>query len=297
MSDATNFAAGLPPVAAPPAERTAAGAPALPKSRFNEFKPYLAPLLISIILLAGELAYGILESYWHTAIAIGAAVVLEIALSYFTTGKFPHLASAYITGISVGILVRTPIPWLFALCSILSISSKYALRVRGRHLWNPSNLGVSVLLFLIPESIAPLSQEWGNYYVVPIIILCFGFLILFSLGRLHVTLTYVIAFSVLSILRSLWTERPIAAELSLLTAPSYLLFMFFMITDPKTTPRTWRRRIAVTLLVAIVETILRLFENVHAPYYALFIVFPVTNLLEIWWDARSAPKMAEPAAK
>jgi hypothetical protein len=59
-----------------------------------------------------------------------------------------------------------------------------------------------------------------------------------------------------------------------------------MITDPKTTPRTWSRQIAVTLAVAVVETILRLFREIHAPYYALFIVFPIANLIEIWWDAR-----------
>jgi Na+-translocating ferredoxin:NAD+ oxidoreductase RnfD subunit len=282
MNDATPAIASVPSAAAP--------APPKP-SRFNQFKPYLAPMLISIILLAGELTYGILQSYWHTALAIGTAIVLEIALSWFATGRFPHLASAYITGISVGILVRTPIPWLFALCSILSISSKYALRVRGRHLWNPSNLGVSVLLFLVPQSIAPLSLEWGNFIWVPIIILCFGFLILYTLGRLHITLTYVIAFSVLSMVRSAFTGHPLEAELGLITAPSYLLFMFFMITDPKTTPLTWWRQIGVTIIVAVVETILRFFENPHAPYYALFIVFPIANLTEVWWESRvkSAP--------
>ena len=269
-----------------------AGSQGKPKpSRFNQIKPFLAPILITIILLAGEITHRILQSYWYTALAIVTAFALEVALSYFTTGRFPHLASAYITGISVGIIVRSPYPSLYALCSILSISSKYALRVRGRHLWNPSNLGISILLFLIPESISPLSLEWGNDRWVPMIILGFGFLILFTLGRLHVTLTYVVAFSALSIVRSILTERPLESEMGLLTAPSYLLFMFFMITDPKTTPRTWPRQIAVTVLVAVVETILRLFENVHAPYYALFIVFPITNLLEIWWDARCAKQI------
>src|SRR5262249_9862845 len=200
-------------------------------SQFKAFVPYLAPILISIILLAGELSYGILQSYWHTATAIVTAILLEIALSLFATGRFPHLASAYITGISVGILVRSLNPWLYALCSFLSISSKYALRVRNRHLWNPSNLGVSILLFLIPQSIAPLSLEWGNHIWVPMVILCLGFLILFTLGRLHITLTYVVAFSLLSMLRSALTERPIMAEIGLLPAPAYLLFMFFMITD------------------------------------------------------------------
>jgi enediyne biosynthesis protein E5 len=259
-------------------------------SRFNKAKPYLAPLLITVILVVGDWNYAILQSYWHTALAIACAIGLEIALSYFATGRFPHLASAYITGISVGILVQTPAWFPFAACSLLSISSKYALRVGGRHLWNPSNLGVSVLLFL--QVVAPLSDQWGNHIAPPLIILAFGSVILFTLGRLHITLTYALAFTVLTFLRSAIADSDWHLELTLLTAPSYMLFMFFMITDPKTTPRTWQRQIAVTLLVAIVETLLRLAREPHAPYYSLFIVFPIANLAEIWWDARTACKKA-----
>jgi Na+-transporting NADH:ubiquinone oxidoreductase subunit NqrB len=263
-------------------------------SRFNQLKPYLAPLLITVILVVGDVYFAVLQSYWHTGLAIACAIGLEIALSYFATGKFPHLASAYITGISVGILVQTPAWWPFAVCSLLSISSKYALRVKGRHLWNPSNLGVSVLLFLVPDVMAPLSDQWGNNVWPPRIIMLFGGVILFTLGRLHISFTYAAAYTLLTYLRCLRTGSDYHVELALLTAPAYLLFMCFMITDPKTTPRTWPRQIAVTLAVAIVETLLRLRGETHAPYYALFIVFPVANLLEIWWDSRKAQRPGPP---
>jgi Na+-translocating ferredoxin:NAD+ oxidoreductase RnfD subunit len=100
---------------------------------------------------------------------------------------------------------------------------------------------------------------------------------------LHITLSYMAAFSGLSLLRGALTGQPALSELGLLTAPSYLLFMFFMITDPKTTPRSRTRQYAATLSVALVETVLRLREEIHAPYYALFIVWPISNLLEIFW--------------
>ncbi len=271
-------------------------------------KPFLAPILISCILLIGELTYHIMEQegWRHTTLAILASILLEMVLGRWATGKWPHLASAYITGISVGILVRSNHLWPYIVCSMLSISSKYALRVKNRHLWNPSNLGVSLLLLLAPESVAPLSQQWGNEYAPVLIIMVLGFLILYTLGRLHISLTYVVAFSVLSLLRtgvnaewswpamrSWWTS-----EIGLLTQPSYQLFIFFMITDPKTTTRTWRRQCAVAVLVAVVETLLRLYggrlfiekADVHAPYYALFIVAPITNLLEIWWDSLHPPR-------
>src|SRR5919205_3688463 len=124
---------------------------------------YLAPLFITFILLVGHLFYGILESYERTALAIVAALVTELVLGRIFFGKWLNLSSAYITGISVGILIRSPAFWPFALCSVLSIMSKYVLRVKDRHLWNPSNFGISAMLFLASETVGSLSIQWGNH--------------------------------------------------------------------------------------------------------------------------------------
>jgi Na+-transporting NADH:ubiquinone oxidoreductase subunit NqrB len=279
----TNFRAGPPPAAPPKSS-----------GQFAEFKPFLAPILISLILVVGNWGYGILEGHWGTAVAIITSIIAETILSKFATGRWPHIASAYITGISVGILVRTPLYWPYVMCSLLAISSKYALRVGNRHLFNPSNLGISLLLLIAPAAVAPLSQQWGNEIWPLLIIFCLGMLILYTLGRVHITITYIIAFTLLSFLRSGITGRVLISELALLTAPAYQLFMFFMITDPKTTPRTKLRQCVVTVVVALVETGFRLMREIHAPYYALFVVFPITNLLELWWDGRKA-RAAKPA--
>src|SRR5258705_2678413 len=123
---------------------------------------YVAPLFITCILLVGHLSYGMLESYKKTALAIVAAIITELILGRIFFGKWLNLASAYITGISVGILVRSPAYWPYALCSVISIMSKYVLRVKGRHIWNPSNFGIAVLLFLAPEIMAGLGILWGG---------------------------------------------------------------------------------------------------------------------------------------
>ena len=268
-----------------------------PQGRFQQIKPFLAPFLITCILAGGQYEYSILEADHEgdifkgmpgTLVAIVVSIVFEMAMGRFATGRWPHLASAYITGISVGILLRTPLIWPYVVCSLLSISSKYALRVKNRHLWNPSNLGVSLLLFFVPGDVVPLSLQWGNDIWVPIIIMCLGAFILFTIGRLHITLTYVAAFSLLAPLRSVFNGFPVETDLGVLLVPSYLLFMIFMITDPKTTTRTWPRQCTVAILVALVDTILRLCRETHAPYYALFMVAPITNLMEIWWESRFA---------
>src|SRR5678816_2849352 len=131
---------------------------------------YIAPLFITFILLVGHLSYGILESYWKTGLAIGTALACELILGRVFYGKWLNLASAYISGISVGILVRSPAFWPYALCSAISIMSKYVLRVKGRHIWNPSNFGIAVLLFLAPETMAILSIQWGNN-LLPIVVI------------------------------------------------------------------------------------------------------------------------------
>ncbi len=149
---------------------------------------------------------------------------------------------------------------------------------------------MSVLLFLAPGGVASLDRQWGNEIWPLAVIWLLGSVILYRLGRLHITLTYVAAFIALSFVRSAWSGQNWINEVAPLTGPMYQLFAFFMITDPATTTRTWRRQCAVAVLVAVVETILRFNEIIYAPYYALFLVSPVTNALEIFWTARLLPK-------
>src|SRR6266550_4857067 len=174
--------------------------PAKRKIRFDN--RYVAPLFITCILLFGHLSYGILESYKKTALAIVAALITELILGRIFFGKWLNLASAYITGISVGILVRSPAYWPYALCSLISIMSKYVLRVKGRHIWNPSNFGIAVLLFLAPETMAVLSIQWGNNYWSVLVIWTLGSIIIWRARRFHISATYVVSFFLFAFLRS-----------------------------------------------------------------------------------------------
>ncbi len=256
---------------------------------------FLAPVLITCILLGGQLTFGILESWTRTLLAISVAILLELVLGRFITGKWPHLASAYISGISVGILIRSPMFWPYALCSALSILSKYVLRWRDRHLWNPSNFGVSAMLFLHPTAVATLSIQWGNSLWPMLIIWCLGSIIIMRLRRFHICLTYVASFLLLSFVRSQITGNPWAASVAPLTGPMYQLFVFFMITDPKTTVCSRRGQCVVAFLVALVEMLFRLAEVVHAPYYALFLVGPTANAIDIAWQGRTRQRALQDA--
>ena len=252
---------------------------------------FLPPILITGILIAAHLSFGILESYVRTGAAIVTAIGAELIMGRITYGRWPPPASAYISWISVGILVRSPYVWPYVLTSLISIASKYVLRVRGRHVWNPSNFGVSAVLFLAPQTVSLLSIQWGNNIWPMAVIWLLGFAIVWRVGRLHISASYVAAFVAFAFLRSAMTGVPWQAALAPITGPMYQLFIFFMITDPKTTVGPRWAQVAVVIVVAFVEMGLRLAEIIYAPFYALFLVGPSALLLEQWLQTRTVRRM------
>jgi Na+-transporting NADH:ubiquinone oxidoreductase subunit NqrB len=265
-----------------------AAAGPLPKGRqwLRLDNRFLPPLLITSILLTAHLSFGILEAWQHTGLAIVTALVTEMALGRITYGKWPYAASAYISGISVGILLRSPFAWPYMLCAFISVASKYVLRLKGRHLWNPSNLGVSLILFLAPDTVSLLSVQWGNVVAPMLVIWLLGSVIVWRVGRFYLSATYVASFLLFSFVRAAVSGTPWVAAVAPITGPMYQLFIFFMVTDPKVTVRPMWAQCLVVFIVAFVELILRLNEVVYAPFYALCFVGPCALLVEMWLDSR-----------
>ena len=258
---------------------------------------YVPPVFITLILLGGQLSYGILESYERTLLAIATAMAAELILGRVFLGKWLNLSSAYITGISVGILVRSPAFWPYAVGAALAITSKYVLRFKGRHLFNPSNFGISVILFLLPTTVAMLSIQWGNNMWSMIVIWVLGSLIIWRHRRFHICVTYAVSFLVLAVIRSMIIHQPWLSEVAPITGPEYQLFIFFMITDPKTTVRSKKGQAIVAFLVALVEMFFRLDQSVYAELYALFWIGPIALLVEMWLNSRrNKPALVEAPA-
>ena len=109
--------------------------------------------------------------------------------------------------------MRSPAYWPFALCSLISITSKYVLRVKGRHIWNPSNFGVSAILFLAGDVAASLSIQWGNFLAPMLVIWGLGAAIIWRLRRFHITGTYVVSFIAFAFLRAWMTGSPWQSEI------------------------------------------------------------------------------------
>lgn len=269
---------------------TAVQAPVVP--RWWADPKYLIVLLITLVLVVGEARYSILGGYDRLATTLGTCIATEVLLSRLLRGRVANISSAYITGISLALLIKPQanILWPFALGGFLAIGSKYVLTYRGRHLWNPSNFAIALFVLVAADSVAILSHQWGNDLRINLVIWAFGLAVASRARVLHVTLTYVVCFVVLAVARHLIVGGPLLAELAPITGPMYQLFVFFMVTDPRTTVGTRRGRMVVVAIVAVVETIIRLAGDFQVsllrplypspPLLALAIVGPIA----MWWD-------------
>lgn len=273
-------------------------APAENVSKFSRWIPKPTPknlitLLITLILVVGEWTYGIVGGYSKLVMVLGTSVITEFVLSMFLLGKRPFLQSAYISGVSLTMLIRpqSGLVWPFIVAAVLSIASKYVLRYKGRHLWNPSNFALAALLILAPSQVALLSHEFGNDVLANMVIWGVGVLVASRARVLHISVTYALCFVALAGLRSVIVGTPLLAEVAPLTGPMYQLLVFFMLTDPRTTVSSRRGRIVTVALIALVEGIIRLgndFDAVWAaplapapPILALAIVGPIALALDL----------------
>jgi Na+-translocating ferredoxin:NAD+ oxidoreductase RnfD subunit len=260
---------------------------------------YLIAFLITLVLVAAQLRYHMLGSYDRLVLALGVCLATEALLSWYDRGKVVNLLSAYISGISLTLLLKPQggALWPFVLGGFIAISSKYVLRYRGNHLWNPTNFAVSALLLAAPDRVSVLSHQFGNDITTNAVIWIFGLIIAARVGVLHITLTYVASFLALNAARALALGQPVLPEIAPITGPMYQLFIFFMITDPRTVVRGRRKQIMVAVLIAVMETLIRFASdkgwplptafNVAPAFLALALVGPVAKWIDL--HRRPAP--------
>jgi Na+-translocating ferredoxin:NAD+ oxidoreductase RnfD subunit len=274
-----------------PAPRPAASL----RERASRIDPrYLIAGLITLVLLVAQFRYHMVGGYSRLALALGVCVATEAVLSWFDRGKVVNLQSAYISGISLTLLTKPQggALWPFVIGGFLAISSKYVLRYRGQHLWNPTNFAISALLLAAPSKVAVLSHQFGNDLVTNLVIWTFGLIIAKRVGVLHITLAYVASFLLLNGARALALGQPLFPELAPLTRAMYQLFVFFMITDPRTVVKGRRRQMVVAALIALTEMVLRLLSDRGVPMPIAFSADPALLSLAMigpiakWLDMR-----------
>jgi Na+-translocating ferredoxin:NAD+ oxidoreductase RnfD subunit len=254
---------------------------------------YLIAFLITLVLVAAQVRYHMFGGYDRLVLALAVCMGTEALLSWFDRGKVVNLLSAYISGISLTLLIKPQggALWPFALGGFLAIGSKYVLRYRDNHLWNPTNFAVTALLLAAPARVSVLSHQFGNDLATNLVIWAFGLVIAARVGVLHITLTYVASFLLLNSVRAAALGQPVLPEIAPITGPMYQLFIFFMITDPRTVVSGRRQQIVVAVLIASMETLIRFASdkgwplptafNAAPAFLALALVGPVAKWLDL----------------
>jgi Na+-transporting NADH:ubiquinone oxidoreductase subunit NqrB len=158
--------------------------------------------------------------------------------------------SALISGLSLCLLLRTNFPALAIAGAVAAVGGKFLLRVRGKHLFNPTNFALVLLLICAPDHAWVSPAQWGSVAFFGFLMLCVGGMVVHRAARGDVVLAFLGCYLGLVFGRSLWLGEPMAIPLHRLQSGSLLLFAFFMISDPKTTPDSRMGRVFFGVLVA-----------------------------------------------
>lgn len=216
------------------------------------------------------------------AVALVTACALDMLLAFVLFRQILVPISAYITGLSIAILLESYDWRVFAVASVWGIASKYLLRSGDRHFFNPSNFGIVAALVLMHgvATVAPGSQ-WGGDYRVAFVILALGLLMMRRVKRLDLALAWIAGYVVMSLVRVALGQGGLIFALGPMTGAEFALFTFSMLPDPKTSPPTPRGRIAWGLAIAVLDGVLRYLEIRYSMFYALFALCAVLPIFRL----------------
>ena len=218
---------------------------------------------------------------WQNAVAI---LLTAQAVQYLGTrltglSRFDPM-SALITSLSLTLLLRTEWVALAVAAAAIAIGSKFLVRVRGKHVFNPANVAL-VSLMLLSDHAWVSSGQWGSAAIGAFGLACLGFLVLTRARRAETTIAFLLIYGALLFGRALWLGDPLSIPVHQLQNGALLIFAFFMISDPKTTPNVAIGRVLFAAIVASVAfTIQFIFYQPNGPILALILAAPVVPVID-----------------
>jgi Na+-translocating ferredoxin:NAD+ oxidoreductase RnfD subunit len=262
-------------------------------------------ITISILNLLGHTVLGFENSWAQMFVALGTAYLIELLLETVdasATGRprrfeggivnfIDFLLPAHISGMAVSMLLYSGELLLpFAFASAIAIASKalftFPVNDSERHFLNPSNTGIAVTVFLFP-TIAPImpwqfteSLSGSVSRVFAVIVICLGTYMNWRYTRrMPLILAWVLLFALQGVVRCFINDLPLTVALVPLTGVSFLLFTFYMVTDPGATPSNSREQVVFGAAIAIVYCLLVLGNIAFSFFYSLFLVSLVRGLV------------------
>jgi enediyne biosynthesis protein E4 len=276
-----------PPRPAPPAPRRAPRWDGVPRGG-DPRVPFAAILTVYAVL--GTLWLGFNRSPSQIALTVAAGCGLDLLLHRVLRGRLVFPLSAYITSLSLAILLNYAHDhFLLFLPVFLAIGSKYLLTYRGRHVFNPSLFGVATTLLLAGNLItAAPAYQWGGGWGMSIFIVTAALvLFVFRVRRGWLISSFLVFYALQTALRAYLLRAHLPPEmlfLGTMETPPFYLFVFFMLTDPKTSPESRRGQVAVAFAITVVDLYLHTKQSVFTFFYA---AFAVASAKFLWLHGRT----------
>ncbi len=239
-----------------------------------------------ILVLASLLAFNI---GWidfgaqplNSGLAVASALATQLVFTRIFRLPALDLRSPLITGLSLSLLLRADAAWVHAAAAAIAIGSKFILRIDGKHIWNPAGFAIVALLFALPDHVWISPGQWGTNAWFVMLVSCAAFMVLNAARRGDVALFFLACHGALLLARALWLGDPSTIPLHQMQSGSLLIFAFFMITDPRTTPSARPGRFLFALAVALLAHWLAFAWQMRpALYVALIALSPATLLLD-----------------
>ncbi len=242
------------------------------------------PRLYQIASLSTLLLYGLFwlhfdVSIWQVAITLCVAQLTQYAGTRYSTLPSFDPKSALISSLSLCLLLRTNDLLVAAFAALIAIGSKFVIRWNSKHVFNPTNLALVVILSSGLGWISP--GQWGQVAWFGFLIACLGSLVVTRAARADVTLAFLTFYVGLLFARALWLGDPLTIPLHQIESGALLIFSFFMLSDPKTTPDSRTGRIVYALLIALTALYVQfgLFKS-NGPLWGLIACSPLVPLLD-----------------
>jgi Na+-transporting NADH:ubiquinone oxidoreductase subunit NqrB len=246
-----------------------------------------------ILFQAGFLVYGMAVLQWDAewlryAVLIGTCLAAQSLFVRWKRLPWHSLKSAMVTGLGLCLLLKADATWVLVLAAVAAIASKFLIRVDGKHVFNPGNLGIGVAVLLTGQAwVSP--GQWGNGAALALMVGAAGCMVVLRVGRIDTSAAFLGAFALLDFGRQvLYLGWEPEVWLNRMGNGSLLLFAFFMITDPRTTPKAQGARIGWSIAIAGLAFALGWRWWVNAtPLWALLIVSAITPALDRVWKGEA----------
>lgn len=251
---------------------------------------WLIALFLALYVGLGHTLLSFSRSPGEILIGLSTCMALDMLYTYVLSRRFLFPLSAIISGLGLAILFTAPgADWLMFITAWLTITSKYFVTYRRRHIFNPTNFSMVLILLMSGgnAAVAP-SYQWGGYWQVTVSVLALGLILVYRAERLPMVFSFWLVFALSAMLRAKMTHMPVGITLgAAASGGAFMLFSFFMITDPKTSPSDRKGMMLYGAGVGFVDLLFQLQTAVFSFFYALFVVCLLRTLWLSWQDRSS----------